>query len=623
MATEQEVCQFEDHMTSAKGSVHGHSHDHGVGEHGHTHEQLDNPGKYNERELPKYGNRNWKERAFTVGIGGPVGSGKTALMLALCKALREKYSVAAVTNDIFTKEDTEFLVRNNALPAERIRAIETGGCPHAAIREDISANLGALEELHVKFNAQLLLVESGGDNLAANYSRELADYIIYVIDVAGGDKIPRKGGPGITQSDLLIINKTDLAEIVGADLGVMERDARKMRENGPTLFTQVKNGVGIPQIVELILSAWKASVINSNRNQKLLQMKTANPVPNVHKFPIYPLKRFNTTCVEFKQPVEITSFSYDENRQLHMDDRELRYYYPPNLEKDFNLSAGYENFIQRENQGAEPIHSLLDALIHLKRTSANEDVIKADIISWRGIFTKLLCAPYNKNEPWELGATLYNNTIFIEEHETEYKRRNNAGNTQKAKLMGYWGYKFEALSTINVPASEIKSPDDPELLARKNAVVNTNIQYCSVANTKLGTKKLIMGAEVDCIISNKPPYPENPVDRYIELKTSKIIEKERDNFVFERDDDGNLRVVQELKTLEIPRMVRGKDKMWDATICLNFLNKICEWLREVIKIEDANSSYVISFKEPFQEIEVSFCYNKNSVLADRHLNPLK
>ncbi|CAG8584232.1 6307_t:CDS:2 [Funneliformis mosseae] len=260
MSTEQkEVCQFEDHMTSAKSSAHGHSHDHGVGEHGHTHEQLDNPGNYNERELPKYGNRNWKERAFTVGIGGPVGSGKTALMLALCKALREQYSIAAVTNDIFTKEDTEFLVRNNALPAERIRAIETGGCPHAAIREDISANLGALEELHAKFNAQLLLVESGGDNLAANYSRELADYIIYVIDVAGGDKIPRKGGPGITQSDLLIINKTDLAEIVGADLGVMERDARKMRENGPTLFTQVKNNVGVPQVVELILSAWKSS----------------------------------------------------------------------------------------------------------------------------------------------------------------------------------------------------------------------------------------------------------------------------------------------------------------------------------------------------------------------------
>ncbi|CAG8495123.1 1647_t:CDS:2 [Ambispora leptoticha] len=256
------VCRFEDHITTDDhhhAHTHGSDHLHSHNEHGHTHEQLDTPGRFQERERPNYDNRNWKERAFTVGIGGPVGSGKTALMLALCREFRDKYSIAAVTNDIFTREDTEFLVRHNALPAERIRAIETGGCPHAAIREDISANLNALEELHAKFNTQLLLVESGGDNLAANYSRELADYIIYVIDVAGGDKIPRKGGPGITQSDLLIINKTDLAEIVGADLDIMERDARKMRENGPTLFTQVKNGVGVSEVADLIVGAWQAS----------------------------------------------------------------------------------------------------------------------------------------------------------------------------------------------------------------------------------------------------------------------------------------------------------------------------------------------------------------------------
>lgn len=157
------------------------------------------------------------------------------------------------------REDQEFLVRHKALPAERIRAIETGGCPHAAVREDISANLQALEDLHGEFNTQLLLIESGGDNLAANYSRELADYIIYVIDVSGGDKIPRKGGPGITQSDLLVINKTDLAELIGADLGVMERDAARMREGGPSIFAQVKNGVGLDQIIDLILSAWRSS----------------------------------------------------------------------------------------------------------------------------------------------------------------------------------------------------------------------------------------------------------------------------------------------------------------------------------------------------------------------------
>lgn len=152
-------------------------------------------------------------------------------MLALCQQLRDKYSIAAVTNDIFTREDAEFLTRNDALPGapERIMAIETGGCPHAAVREDISANLTALTELHKKFDTDMLLIESGGDNLAANYSRELADFIIYVIDVAGGDKVPRKGGPGITGSDLLVVNKTDLAKAVGADLGVMERDAKKMR----------------------------------------------------------------------------------------------------------------------------------------------------------------------------------------------------------------------------------------------------------------------------------------------------------------------------------------------------------------------------------------------------------
>ncbi|KAH7061519.1 urease accessory protein ureG [Macrophomina phaseolina] len=244
--------------------VHSHSHDgashsHAGADHGHTHEILDGPGSYLGREMPLIEGRTWEDRAFTIGIGGPVGSGKTALMLALCLALRDRYSIAAVTNDIFTREDCEFLTRHNALPAERIRAIETGGCPHAAVREDISANLAALEDLHREFKTELLLIESGGDNLAANYSRELADFIIYVIDVSGGDKIPRKGGPGITQSDLLVVNKTDLADIVGADLGVMERDARKMREGGPTIFAQVKNGKNVDHIVNLILSAWKAS----------------------------------------------------------------------------------------------------------------------------------------------------------------------------------------------------------------------------------------------------------------------------------------------------------------------------------------------------------------------------
>lgn len=228
------------------------SHDNG---HGHTHEQWDGPGHFHARTAPL--KRDFSSRAFTVGVGGPVGSGKTALMLALCQKLRERISVAAVTNDIFTKEDGEFLIRHKALEAERIRAVETGGCPHAAIREDISANLLALEELHQKFHPDILLLESGGDNLAAHFSRELADYTIYVIDVSGGDKIPRKGGPGITQSDLLVINKTDLAAAVGADLAVMERDAKKMRGSGPFVFAQVKHGVAVDQIAESVIHQWQ------------------------------------------------------------------------------------------------------------------------------------------------------------------------------------------------------------------------------------------------------------------------------------------------------------------------------------------------------------------------------
>jgi urease accessory protein len=230
-------------------------HDHSHGPHGHTHEHLDHPGLFHERDRPM--RRDLSRRAFTVGVGGPVGSGKTALMLQLCRSLQRRVGVAAVTNDIFTKEDGEFLVRHNALDPSRIRAVETGGCPHAAIREDISANLLALEDLHAKFHPDILLIESGGDNLAACFSRELADFTIQVIDVAGGDKIPRKGGPGITQSDLLVINKTDLAAAVGADLGVMERDTKLMRQSGPFVFAQVKHGVGIDEIVSHVFHAWQ------------------------------------------------------------------------------------------------------------------------------------------------------------------------------------------------------------------------------------------------------------------------------------------------------------------------------------------------------------------------------
>ncbi|MGD1083937.1 MAG: urease accessory protein UreG [Verrucomicrobiota bacterium] len=231
------------------------SHFHPHASNGHAHEHPGHPGTFQDRARPLP--RDFHQRAFTVGVGGPVGGGKTALMLALCQQLRGRASVAAVTNDIFTKEDGEFLIRHQALEAGRILAVETGGCPHAAIREDISANLLALEDLQQKYHPDILLLESGGDNLAAHFSRELADYTIYVIDVAGGDKIPRKGGPGITQSDLLVINKTDLATAVGADLAVMERDARKMRGEGPFIFAQVKHGPGVAEITAQLLHAWQ------------------------------------------------------------------------------------------------------------------------------------------------------------------------------------------------------------------------------------------------------------------------------------------------------------------------------------------------------------------------------
>ena len=194
-----------------------------------------------------------EKQPLRVGIGGPVGSGKTALTLALCRRLRDRYDIAVVTNDIYTEEDAQFLVRNNALPPERIIGVETGGCPHTAIREDASINLEAVARLNRRLpGLDVIFIESGGDNLAATFSPELSDLTLYVIDVAAGDKIPRKGGPGITKSDLLVINKIDLAPMVGASLEVMERDARRMRGDRPFVFSNLKTGKGMDDIVRFI-----------------------------------------------------------------------------------------------------------------------------------------------------------------------------------------------------------------------------------------------------------------------------------------------------------------------------------------------------------------------------------
>jgi urease accessory protein len=197
---------------------------------------------------------NHETRPLRVGVGGPVGSGKTALIEKLCKGLRNTYDIYVITNDIYTKEDQLILTRANALPAERIMGVETGGCPHTAIREDASMNLSAIEEMNKKFpRAEICFIESGGDNLAATFSPELADLTIYVIDVAEGEKIPRKGGPGITRSDLLVINKIDLAPLVGADLEVMKSDTQRMRPQRPFVFTNLRSGVGVDRIAEFVI----------------------------------------------------------------------------------------------------------------------------------------------------------------------------------------------------------------------------------------------------------------------------------------------------------------------------------------------------------------------------------
>ena len=242
-----------------------HSHD---GLKPHSHDPIPNAGSFTHRRA-RLADRNYRDRAFTIGIGGPVGTGKTALMLSLCRHLRDAYDVAAITNDIFTREDGEYLIKHQALrDSDMIRAVETGGCPHAAIREDISCNLTEAESLTADHAPDFILLESGGDNLAANFSRELADFIVYVIDVCGGDKIPRKGGPGVTQADLLVINKVELADAVGADLAIMARDAKAQRESGPFVMANVKRNDGVPEIAEHLLGAWRDATGGKSKKAK-------------------------------------------------------------------------------------------------------------------------------------------------------------------------------------------------------------------------------------------------------------------------------------------------------------------------------------------------------------------
>ncbi len=229
------------------------------------------------------GRDNLQDRAFRIGVAGPVGSGKTALAHVLSQALWPQVNLAVVTNDIYTREDAEFLIRQGVLPPDRVKGVETGGCPHSAIREDASMNLEAIADLErVHPGLELVLVESGGDNLAAAFSPELVDVFIYVIDVAGGDKIPRKGGPGITRSDLLVINKIDLAEYVGASLDVMDRDARKMRGDRPYLFTNLRGGAGVAELI-----SWVREKMALPRQQRPQLIMAGDPMrrPTGHSHP--------------------------------------------------------------------------------------------------------------------------------------------------------------------------------------------------------------------------------------------------------------------------------------------------------------------------------------------------
>ncbi|KAF9305462.1 hypothetical protein BGZ74_010128 [Mortierella antarctica] len=436
-----------------------------------------------------------------------------------------------------------------------------------------------------------------------------------------------------------------------------------------------------------------------------------------------------------------------------MDDSQLKYYFPPDLSKPNNLSVNYDKYISRDLLVDEHIDALLDALICIRdkedeeerinskqqseggsssqdpvsgANSGNKDphpqqqhrasMTRADFVCYRGILTKIMCTPYTRNEPWELGATLYKGSIYIEEHVTDEKRQSAGGSNERHKLMSYWGYRFETICNISKPVSELQriktrkrgatdvssftiskaqvtealdqrrkaveeesvrqqeagvsverldigstepvekktsddelervdqvDPSDPELLARLDGIVDTNLQYCTVARTKIGQNSIIMGAEVDCTSEPKKPPPHNPLSNYIELKTSRVISNPREQSSFEkhkllkfwaqsflpgiptiivgfRDDDGNVVHVQTFKTMEIPRLVRGKEGAWDTTICINFLDGVLSFLKRLVVKDDPSLTYTIRWAYPFQAIEVEFAGPRDSFLTKRFLD---
>ncbi|KAF9186651.1 hypothetical protein BGZ51_001839 [Haplosporangium sp. Z 767] len=504
---------------------------------------------------------------------------------------------------------------------------------------------------------------------------------------------------------------------------------------------------------------WQRQQKNHRGNHSSSSSHTISPE---NQFQVQPLDRFKVKCAPFQQPVEIGSFSYDENRNFLMDDSQLKYYFPPDLTKPNNLSVNYDKYIMRNMKVDEHIDALLDALICIREQELKDEatqthrpeveqsrpsMTKADFVCYRGILTKIMCTPYTRNEPWELGATLYK-----EEHISAEMLKNAAGTNARHKLMSYWGYRFETICNISKPISELRrtktrkrqcppasssstpgtaeviadaaqahtpehdqeqghrkdliseteaeaevgsadrSPgykarrldsagsasvsregsflqgnnaststvdsqdsiealeemveqidlQDPELTGRLDGIVDTNLQYCTVVRTKIGKNSIIMGAEVDCTSEPKKPPPHNPLANYIELKTSRVISNAREQNNFERhkllkfwaqsflpgvptiivgfrDDDGNVVSVETFKTMEIPRLVRGKENAWDTTICINFLDGVFNFLRKIIVVDDPESTYTIRWAYPYRAIEVEFAGKRNSFLTERFL----
>ncbi|KAI8050035.1 RAI1 like PD-XK nuclease-domain-containing protein [Thamnidium elegans] len=339
----------------------------------------------------------------------------------------------------------------------------------------------------------------------------------------------------------------------------------------------------------------------------------------------------------YKQPQEVTSYSIDHQRHVWFDNREMKYYYPP-TGKDLNY--GYKNLVQRDDSIAEHLDTLLDALSHI-RSKTPDNEITADFVTWRGIMTKILCTPYSRKEGWEFRATRYDGSIYLEEQVTEQKKNQENQASDKQKLMSYWGYRFETLSTLTKAPREVEK-SDTELKQRLTESANTNIQYCIVVKTKLGNNSILMGAEVDCCRDVKPNDPLIQPSNYIELKTSRVIESDRNQYSFERykllkfwaqsflvgvprvmcgfrDDDGQIVNVVQYKTLEIPRQVRDKPNTWNPSVCLNFANEFLDWLKKEIVIDDATITYSIQFKYPFQEITIECTGHSNVFLTQRYL----